>query len=424
MTIESLHKLFLQHPGVSTDTRSILPNSIFFALKGANFNGNSFALSALEKGAAYAVVDEVANGPKDRILRVPEVLETLQQLASFHRQQTAVRIIGITGSNGKTTTKELIHAVLSEKYRTIATKGNLNNHIGVPLTLLSIQEDTEMAVVEMGANHPGEIAFLSGLAQPDFGYISNFGKAHLEGFGSIEGVIKAKTELYRDLIARDKAVFLNADDAIQREQLQGYAKKIGFSEDNPQYFNIKFLGAQPNVSLELEGSEINTQLVGHYNFSNCGAAALIGKYFNIPVAAIKHALENYKPKNNRSQRLSKNGHQILLDAYNANPTSMRAALENFDRMEGTNKVVFLGDMFELGTTAADEHQEIATLAKGMKFQKVFLIGEHFIKAATGASGFTGMDALAGYLKLHPLKESNILIKGSRGMAMERILELL
>ncbi len=424
MNIDSLHKLFLEYPGISTDTRSIRPDSIFFALKGDNFNGNTFAASALEKGAAYAVVDEAVEGPDERILRFPDVLETLQQLARFHRQHARARIICITGSNGKTTTKELIHAVLSEKYRTIATKGNLNNHIGVPLTLLSIRKDTEMAVVEMGANHPGEIAFLSELAQPDFGYISNFGKAHLEGFGSIEGVIKAKTELYRHLISGGKSVFLNADDPVQVEQLKGYPKKIGFSTDNPLFFTIKFRAAQPYVSLEMEGIEIHTQLLGQYNFSNCAAAVLIGKYFNIPIPGIKQALENYRPENNRSQRLRKNGHEIILDAYNANPTSMKAALENFESMEAPNKVVFLGDMLELGVTAAEEHKDISALAASMGLQKVFLIGDHFVKSASGLPAFATMEALAGYIKRHPLKDNTILIKGSRGMAMERILDLL
>jgi UDP-N-acetylmuramoyl-tripeptide--D-alanyl-D-alanine ligase len=326
MTTEDLHKLFLKNPFPCTDTRNIKPNCIFFALKGDNFNGNSFAQEALQKGASYAVVDEPEFAVGENILLVDSALESLQDLASCHRSYSSAKIIALTGSNGKTTTKELIHAVLSKKYRTIATKGNLNNHIGVPLTLLSIKEDTEFTIVEMGANHLKEISFLADIARPDFGYITNFGKAHLEGFGSKEGVIRGKSELYDYLQSSDKYIFLNGDDPIQEEKLNSYHKKVGFSSHNHRYYIIKFNGAHPFVSMEMEGIKIDTQLIGGYNFANCSAAALMGKYFNIPVGEIKDALENYIPGNNRSQLLEKNNHRIILDAYKDNTTSMTAAI--------------------------------------------------------------------------------------------------
>ncbi len=424
MNIAQLHKLFLENPIACTDTRKIVPKCIFFALKGDNYNGNTFASQALQKGAAYAVVDEPEYAADDNIIAVTDVLETLQQLATYHRKHSNARVIALTGSNGKTTTKELIHAVLSQKYRTIATPGNLNNHIGVPLTLLSIREDTEYAIVEMGANHPGEIAFLAELAQPDYGYITNFGKAHLEGFGSLEGVIKAKTELYNHLLRNKKYIFLNADDPVQSEKLISYIPKVGFSTSDRQFFIIRFLGAQPFVSLMVEGTTIHTRLIGAYNFSNCGAAVLMGKYFNVPLEAIKHALESYVPSNNRSQQIEKNGHHIILDAYNANPDSMRAALENFSTMQGSPKIVFLGDMFELGSTAREEHQRIADLAQSLVLDTVFLIGENFSRANTPLHQFSSYEKLSDYLMQHPLAQSSVLIKGSRGMALERVLDLL
>ncbi|MEX0275134.1 MAG: UDP-N-acetylmuramoyl-tripeptide--D-alanyl-D-alanine ligase, partial [Flavobacteriaceae bacterium] len=293
MTIDQLYPLFLQSSQVCTDTRKITDNCLFFALKGDNFDGNEYAMEALEKGAKYAVVDNGAHASHPRALLVEDSLRALQELATYHRQQCNAKIVALTGSNGKTTTKELIHAVLAKKYRTIATKGNLNNHIGVPLTLLTIQQDTEMAVVEMGANHKREIAFLCSIAQPDYGYITNFGKAHLEGFGSEEGVIEGKSELYDHLIAHKKSLFLNADDPIQQSRLGTYIHKYGFSQENHQYYIIKPRKGSAYVSLEAEGSLINTQLIGQYNFTNCCAAVLIGKYFNVALGAIKEALEGY-----------------------------------------------------------------------------------------------------------------------------------
>ncbi|WP_297706867.1 UDP-N-acetylmuramoyl-tripeptide--D-alanyl-D-alanine ligase [uncultured Eudoraea sp.] len=424
MTIEKLHHLFLKYPQVSTDTRNIQPNCIFFALKGQNFNGNKFASAAIRNGATYAIVDEAKYVKGENILLVDDVLETLQQLASYHRNYCKARVIGLTGSNGKTTTKELIFAVLSKKYNTIATKGNLNNHIGVPLTLLTIKADTEFAIIEMGANHLKEIEFLCNIAQPDCGYITNFGKAHLEGFGGVEGVIKGKSELYNHLIANKKFIFLNADDAIQLKKLSNYPSKFGFSSSDHNYFRINYLGAHPFVKLESENTEINTQLIGSYNFTNCCAALLIGKYFNVPMEDIKNAIEAYLPQNNRSQIIDKKEYRIVLDAYNANPNSMEAALEYFNTLPGKGKVVFLGDMFELGKDAKVEHQKIVDLASGMNFDKVYLVGQNFCKTHSKFTKYATFDDLASFLKSNKLKKGNLLIKGSRGMALERILDYL
>ena len=424
MTIEQLHQLFLEFPQVCTDTRKISPNCIFFALKGDNFNGNKYAAQALEKGASYAIVDEDEFAGSDNTILVKNVLTTLQNLSQFHRNYCKAKVIGLTGSNGKTTTKELITAVLSKKYKTIATKGNLNNHIGVPLTLLSITPDTEMAIVEMGANHLNEIEFLCKLAEPDFGYITNFGKAHLEGFGSEEGVIKGKSELYDFLTSHNKSVFFNADDPIQKEKLSTVIKKFGYSQNDNEFFNIKLIGADPFVKIAVGDIHITTQLVGSYNFTNCCAAILIGKYFNVELDEIKKGIENYIPQNNRSQIIDKNGHHIILDAYNANPTSMKAALENFQQLKADYKVAFLGDMFELGKTAEKEHQEICNIATNMNFDQVFLIGENFFKTKSDCSKFKSFDHLKETLNNKTLKNATILIKGSRGMALERILDLL
>lgn len=424
MTLEQLHAIFLSHPTVCTDTRKITENCLFFGLKGPNFNGNEFAQQALEQGAAYAIVDESQHVTSDKCLLVKDVLQTLQNLATFHRKYCSARVISLTGSNGKTTTKELIHAVLSKKYKTVATKGNLNNHIGVPLTLLSIKADTELAIVEMGANHKEEIAFLCNIAQPDFGYITNFGKAHLEGFGGIEGVIQGKGELYQYLIQNGKHVFLNADDPIQVEKLASYIKKIGFSTENPEYFNIKLLHTNPFVVIEVENTTISTQLIGSYNFPNCCSAITLGKYFNVPLEEIKTALESYVPANNRSQIIEKNGFKIILDAYNANPSSMKAALDNFKSMPGTEKTLILGDMFELGPEAKEEHQHISDLVVNHGFSEVYLVGENFFHTASNFKKMESFSHLKEYLEKNPLQKGTLLIKGSRGMALERVLELL
>lgn len=424
MTIQDLHHLFLASPYPCTDTRKITPNCLFFALKGENFNGNTYAAEALKLGASYAIVDDPKAAEQEGTILVQDVLITLQKLATFHRQYCGAKVIGLTGSNGKTTTKELITGVLKKKYRTISTQGNLNNHIGVPLTLLSIKPDTEMAVVEMGANHPKEIEFLCQLAMPDYGYITNFGKAHLEGFGSIEGVISAKGELYDYLLTHNKFVFFNADDPIQVEKLDATTRKFGFSRKIGPHFTITLLDADPFVRIRIGTTTINTQLVGSYNFTNCCAAITIGSYFKVDMPDIKTAIDNYIPQNNRSQIINKYGGQIILDAYNANPSSMRAALENFRDLKADHKVAILGDMFELGKSAEIEHQEIADLAESINIDRVFLIGTNFYKTQGSLNKYKSFDELADVLKATPLNHATVLIKGSRGMALERVLDLL
>ncbi len=422
--ISALYTLFQQHPVVSTDSRNIPPNCIFFALKGDNFNGNIYAKDALQKGAAYAVIDEEAYHLPERTIVVENVLETLQQLANYHRKQLNIPIISLTGSNGKTTTKELINAVLSKKFTTTATKGNLNNHIGVPLTLLSMNSATEMGIVEMGANHRQEIAFLSNIAAPDYGYITNFGKAHLEGFGGIEGVILGKSELYDHLKANNKFIFVNGDDPKQvARTLDATKYTFGSSEDND--INIRFVSANPMVLVTVNTLKIQSQLIGTYNFSNIAAAIAMGTYFDVPLHDIKEAIESYKPSNNRSQIIHKSTYKIILDAYNANPTSMKAALDNFSNLTDTNKIAFLGDMFELGESAAEEHQFITNYVTSLNIDTIYLIGENFGKTTSNHPKtiiYPTFEALKANFP-NP-KNSTLLIKGSRGMALERILELL
>lgn len=425
MSLEEVYARFLEFPLISTDSRNILPHSLFFALKGPNFNGNTYAEEALEKGAAFAIVDEARFARGNRIILVPDALRCLQDLAKYHRRQCQATIIALTGSNGKTTTKELILNVLKQTYRTQATTGNLNNHIGVALTLLGLQEQTEMMIVEMGANHQKEIAFLCELAEPDFGYITNFGKAHLEGFGGVEGVIKGKSEMYDYLVAEGKVIFLNADDPIQKEKLQSYVKKVGFSTTDPTYYRIGNLGADPFVKLRVEDTIIETALSGAYNFSNCAIAVLIGKYFNVPLSDICQGVESYVPENNRSQLLKVGELQVLLDAYNANPSSMSAALEHLEGLQGTPKIAILGDMFELGEDAGSEHQAIADQAASMNLETLILVGKAFSETTSAAHQFQTFEDLAGFLKSNPLKgPATVLIKASRGMALERMVAFL
>lgn len=427
MNIEKLHSLFLECNRVCTDTRNIQKNDMFFALKGPSFNGNSYALQALEKKASYAVIDEkdYSDPLNPNIILVEDSLKTLQELATYHRQKLGLKIISLTGSNGKTTTKELINIVLSQKYNTVATKGNLNNHIGVPLTLLSMDDKTEIGVVEMGANHLKEIEFLCKIAQPDYGYITNFGKAHLEGFGSIEGVIKGKSELYEYLIKNDRTAFINADDQIQVKILKNHSKKFSFGTDTTVNQKIELLDTHPFVSVKTDSIEIGTQLVGAYNFNNIAAAICIGKYFNVSIEKIQQAIKNYVPDNNRSQIIKKGDKEIILDAYNANPSSMKAALDNFSLIPEKSKAVILGDMFEIGATAALEHQNIANYALEKGFKEIFLIGENFNKVeANNTKKFKSYEDFKEYLNTSKLNEKYMLIKGSRGMALERILSII
>ena len=418
MLIPDLYALYTQHFLVDTDTRSIRKNTLFFALKGDNFNGNQFAAEALKKGASYSIVDEPAFATDNRILLVPNVLEALQALATYHRTQLDIPVIGLTGSNGKTTTKELTQAVLSTQYNVSATLGNLNNHIGVPLTLLAMTPKTEIGIVEMGANHPKEIAFLCTIAQPDYGYITNFGKAHLEGFGSLEGVVAAKSELYDYLKVHQKTAFVNPDDPIQRE------KSIGIAQVLFDVENLHFLDANPLVKISYHTASIQSNLIGDYNFSNLAAAITIGNYFKVSNANIQKSLEEYVASNNRSQVVKTKSNTVLLDAYNANPTSVKAALENFKALETPNKLLILGDMFELGESSAAEHQEIVALAQEFGFSKGYLIGKQYAQTNTTFQKFETFEAFTGFLNNNPIQEHTILIKGSRGMALERVQEWL
>ncbi len=418
MKIEQLHEVYTKSYLVDTDTRKIRTNSIFFALKGENFNGNKFATEALKKGASYAVVDEEKYNTDPNIILVENVLQTLQQLANFHRKQLNIPIIALTGSNGKTTTKELINTVLNKKFKTTATLGNLNNHMGVPLTLLSMTPTTEIGIVEMGANHLKEIEFLCNITEPNFGYITNFGKAHLEGFGSFEGIIEGKSELYNYIRNTNGIVFVNKNDELQVTQSTGIESVL--IDTNL----IRFIEANPFVKAQFNDTLIESKLIGKYNFSNIAAAITIGNYFNVSVKNIQQAIENYIPTNNRSQIIAKGTSKIILDAYNANPSSMQAALENFSQLKGASKMVFLGDMFELGTSTEKEHQKIAELATSFNFSNVFLIGKAFSTTKVkNALVYNSFEAFKTSNKQLNIDNTTILIKGSRGMALERILDL-
>ena len=425
MNIKELHQHFLKSSGICTDTRVITKDCLFFALKGENFNGNKFAQDALDKGAYKVIIDEEGYHKKsEKTVLFSDVLTTLQNLASYHREYLKLPIIALTGSNGKTTTKELINAVLSQKYNTVATKGNLNNHIGVPITLLSMNSETEIGIVEMGANHLKEIELLCEIAKPDYGYITNFGKAHLEGFGSMEGVIKGKTELYNYLKQFNKVAFVNADDSKQLE-LSKTIVRYTFGNDQ-QDSSISLKEASKQLLVGFKGLDIQSNLIGLYNFHNIAAAISIGDYFKISKENIKKAIESYTPTNNRSQLIEKGTNKIILDAYNANPSSMKVALENFSQTKGESKIAFLGDMFELGDEAEKEHQHIVDLLKESNFKKVYLIGENFFNTKSSSSQvykFKTFDELKKELDTNIIKDSHLLIKASRGMALERILQL-
>lgn len=421
MTIKQLHSAFSNCNSISTDTRKITSGCMFFALKGDNFNGNKFAKEALNKGAKNVVIDEEAYHVNEQCILVHNVLETLQNLATYHRKFLNIPVIALTGSNGKTTTKELINAVLSTSYNTSATRGNLNNHIGVPLTLLEFTHDTEIGIVEMGANHQKEIEFLSNIALPDFGLITNFGKAHLEGFGGIEGVIKGKSELYSHLKNHDKFVFINTNDAKQKEQIGNYEKTIMFGS------NMSMLSAQPFINLEFNDIKVKTHLTGAYNYNNICIAIAIGQYFKVDEGNISKAIEHYIPTNNRSQIIKKNTNKIILDAYNANPTSMAAALDNFGSLNDSGKIAILGDMFELGEDSGIEHQYIADYSQKFDSEHIYLVGENFSKvnySAKNVSCFKSFESLKKELLNTPLKDKYLLIKGSRGMALERVLDVI
>ncbi|MDO4782040.1 MAG: UDP-N-acetylmuramoyl-tripeptide--D-alanyl-D-alanine ligase [Capnocytophaga felis] len=446
--MKDLYRKFLASSGVCTDSRNITDNCIYFALKGNSFDGNLFAEEALEKGALFAVVDNPNIELSEKMILVEDVLTTLQKLANYHRRKLKTLIIGITGSNGKTTTKELIKSVLSEAFNVVATQGNLNNHIGVPLTLLSITPETEIAIVEMGANHPKEIAFLCSIAEPDYGYITSIGKAHLDGFGSFEGVVKTKGELYDYLKKNNKTIIFNNNDELQRQLLRDYQNVYSFGNQKGTNVFVECLATNPvevcfketSVREELKTSEVVTEipeiegfydekiqlkshLVGKYNFSNIAAAIAFAKYFKISSEAIKRGIEKYIPTNNRSQILHQGTNTILLDAYNANPSSMSEAISNVVDLEGfEKKVLVLGDMFELGDYATQEHQNIVNLVEENQWEKVFFIGENFYKTESKHLKFKTFEDFQKVFSLKDFSDSFILIKGSRGMALERILK--
>jgi UDP-N-acetylmuramoyl-tripeptide--D-alanyl-D-alanine ligase len=427
METEKLYQKYLLSKRVSTDTRQITQGSGFFALKGDKFNANEFAAEALAKGAAYAVIDEGKFKKDERFIVVDDVLQTLQKLARYHRDQLQIPIIGLTGSNGKTTSKELLNAVLSKKFKTYATKGNLNNHIGVPLTILSIDTTVELAVVEMGANHLGEIAMLCNIANPTHGFITNIGKAHIGTFGGFDNIVRGKSELFQHLINANGQVFINSQDPIVANMAKRFKNPL-FYPAKGDYYHTELVSADPLVKIKAEnGEEITTHLIGGYNFENMAAALCIGKYFGVDAKLANQAIAEYVPSNMRSQVVQKGSNTIILDAYNANPSSMQAAIENMAAMKANKKILILGDMFELEDEADKEHQAIGDLIKKKNFEDVYLCGSLF-KAALheipNAKYFTKKDELIEELKQYPVKDATILVKASRGIGLETIVEYL
>ena len=423
-TITDLYSKFFESSSVCTDTRKIESNCLFFALKGDNFDGNLYADEALEKGASFAVIDNPDQQGVRKIL-VENVLTALQDLAHFHRKQLKLPIVAITGSNGKTTTKKLVSEVLSKKFKVRATKGNLNNHIGVPLTLLSFTAELDLGIVEMGANHQKEIESLCKIAEPNYGYITNFGKAHLEGFGGVEGVIKGKSELYAYLIQHDGLIFFDRDDDIQVKKAVNY-KNYSIGEKPLSDCRVIFMNANPFVELEYSHLQIKSQLIGEYNFKNIAAAIGIGRYFGVGKDKIKEAIENFEPEEMRSQVIEKNDLKILLDAYNANPTSMKAALESFKKMSATSQTVILGDMFEIGETTLEEHRQILKTCETLNFDSILVCGEYFSEVSKdfeNISSFKTTKDLTFFIsKNKPKSSSFILIKGSRRMQLENLMD--
>ena len=425
MTTEELYKIFLQYPSVQTDTRKLQPGELFFALKGPNFNGNSFTEKAIVDGASYVIIDEDQFEIPGKTILVTDVLQALQQLAAFHRKQISIPFLAITGSNGKTTTKELIHSVLSSTFKTYTTEGNLNNHIGIPLTLLKIKKDAELAVIEMGANHQKEIAGYCEIVQPTHGLITNCGKAHLEGFGGEEGVKKGKGELYDYLRNNNGTAFVMWDYDYLQNMSVGINKRIkygtadadltGIAEESEPFLSVKMTKDFPPVILK-------TQLVGVYNLSNVLAAISVGKYFGVDEQRIISAIENYKPSNSRSQLVVKDSNKFILDAYNANPSSMKLAIENFSHAAGHNKVLVLGAMAELGNESLKEHQQIIKLIESYSWKDVVLVGGDFLKIKSPFHSFENAMQAKQWLHEKKFTNTDFLIKGSRSFKMERVIE--
>ena len=424
--IDTIYQHFTKAFKVTTDSRKVEQDAVFFALKGENFDANDFALQVAEQGVASLVVADRKDLPKhERILIVDDTLKTLQDLAAYHCQQSKATVLSITGTNGKTTTKELVSAVLAKKYNIIHTMGNLNNHIGVPLTLLSIKPETEIAVVEMGANHPGEIDFLCKIADPDYGLITNIGKAHLEGFGSFEGVIKTKTELYRHIKSHGKAVFVNQGNPLLWEQSDGQ-ERISYGRHCAAFCPVAPGACNPYLSVIWRKHLIQTHLVGSYNFENVAAAIGVGQYFEVDDDKIVEALEAYTPTNSRSQVVETGKNRVIMDAYNANPTSMRAALINFAGICGEQHLLILGDMRELGTASEEEHRNILRLMKELGFKEALLVGQNFCANNENAAwkAFENVMDLCQYLEGNPVSGKTILVKGSNSIQLGKVLPLL
>ena len=423
MEAKDLYSYFLKSTGVATDSRQIEEGTLFICLRGEHFNGNRFAEEALEKGASYVVVDDSEFFKEDkRYIIVEDCLKSLQTLAHHHRMQFSIPVIGLTGSNGKTTTKELINSVLSQQFNTTATVGNLNNHIGVPLTLLNINSKTAIALIEMGANHLKEIEILAAIAAPTHGYITNFGKAHLEGFGSIEGVVRGKSELYQFLAKNSGICIINSADPKQVSGTENQ-ETFSFGTDNTATVIIQNIDrrADENIVIRTEKTEIISQLKGAYNFTNIAAAVAFGKYFKIATAKIKKGVEAYNPTNNRSQWYITDSNTLVLDAYNANPSSMKAALDSFFSFKKEDQILILGDMLELGSFADVEHQKIVDLIETKNIEEILLIGPEFNKTKISTLGFKKFDNTTSaipYLQKKNFQNKTILIKGSRGIALE------
>ncbi len=425
--MENLYRRYCDTGLVSTDTRKITPGSMFFALRGDKFDANEFATEALDKGASWAVIDDEKFRKDERYIVVEDVLQTLQKLARHHRDQLSIPVVALTGSNGKTTTKELTSAVLATKYKTLATKGNLNNHIGVPLTLLSIDRSVEIAVVEMGANHRGEISILCEIANPTHGFITNIGKAHIGTFGGYENIIKAKSELYQHLLATNGVVFVNSANPLLKDLSRPFANRVFFPSAG-DFYHARLVGADPFVRIAADnGEEVQTQLIGAYNFENIACALCVGKYFGVDPKAAHQALSAYSPGNMISQVVRKGSNTIILDAYNANPSSMQAAIENLAGMKSQDKVLILGDMFELEGEADKEHRAIGRLIRDCGFGNVYLCGNLF-KAALHeipyAKYFVTKDDLIRELKQFPVSNATVLVKASRGIGLETVVEYL
>lgn len=426
MDIKILYEKYKESGKVSTDTRMITPGSVFFSLRGDRFNANEFAAEALAKGASYAVVDEQQWIKNERYFLVEDGLKALQQLARFHRDQLTIPVIGLTGSNGKTTSKELVSAVLSKKYKTLATKGNLNNHIGVPLTILSIDTSVEIAVIEMGANHVGEIALLCEIANPTHGFITNIGKAHIGTFGGFDNIIRGKSELYQHLINSNGTVWINSQNPILSNMAKRFKNPL-FYPSKGDYFHCELLAADPFLKLKTEsGDEVHTQLIGEYNFENIAVALCIGKFFEVDATSANEAVRNYLPGNMRSQILTKDTNTIILDAYNANPSSMEVAIKNLSGMKSKRKVAILGDMYELEGETEVEHKKIAELLTLHGIKEAYLCGELMCEANSDSAFqcFKTKNELADYLKHNSISDAVILIKASRGMALESVVEFI